>query len=263
MSIKVRKKKIAGNYKVKEPINNFKIRVRIVQQRPLLAELLENEGDNARDTNFLEEEDRIFGWQQKVFSPFEVNFYSEEANCLTESQKLYHRQIKETDITGSLLYTFTQNDPYYSKNELLTRPYRTRLGNRNQTALPVLQNRKPFSERYNKMVVDDAPDETRIRTNHYLYADHSTMYVMVDLLQRDKILTGSDGDNETMLCVITYDGLHKILSVNPDFTDDRCYVITNSSGVQFNYWIEHASQKPSSLELQQQQNESRRVSMFV
>lgn len=123
-------------------------KVRIVQQRPLLAELLENEGDNARDTNFLEEEDRIFGWQQKVFSPFEVNFYSEETNCLTESQRLYHRQIKENDIAASQLYTFTQNDPYYSKNELLTRPYRTRLAIRNQTALPVLQNRKPFSERY-------------------------------------------------------------------------------------------------------------------
>lgn len=107
-------------------------------------------------------------------------------------------------------------------------------------------------------MVEDAPDETRIRTNHYLYADRSTMYVMVDLSPRDKILTGIDGDIETMLCAITYDGLHKILSVNPDFTDDRCYAIANSSGVQFNYWIEHVSEKPSSLELQQQQNESRR-----
>ncbi|PBC30817.1 Meckel syndrome type [Apis cerana cerana] len=257
MANKIRKQKIAANYKVKEPINNFKIRVKIVQQRPLLAELLENEGDT-RDSNFLEEEDRIFNWQEKVFSPFEVNFYSNETNCLTESQKAYYQEIKEKNIEGSRLYTYTQNDSYYLNDELLTKPYKTKLAIRNQTALPVLQNRKPFSERYNKMVIDNVPDETRIRTNHYLYMDNSTMYVMVDLSQQDKILISSDEDTEIVLFVITYDRLHKILTINPDFTDDYYYVITNSSGIQFNYWLEHVSEKQSSLELQQQQSEMQR-----
>ncbi|KOC65817.1 Meckel syndrome type 1 protein like protein [Habropoda laboriosa] len=257
MSNKIRKTKITANYKVKEPINNFKIRVKIVQQRSLLVELLENEGDT-RDSNFLEEEDRTFNWQEKVFSPFELSFYSEEKNCLSECQKEYYRQIKEKDIQGSQLYTYTQNDLYYAEKELLTKPYTTKLMIRNQAALPALQNRKPFLERYNKTVVDDAPSETRIRANHYLYMDSSVMYVMVDLSQRDKALASSDKDVETVLCVIIYDKSHKILSVNPDFTNDRYYTITNSSGIQFNYWIEHVSEKQSSLELQQQQNESRR-----
>ncbi|XP_076387908.1 Meckel syndrome, type 1 isoform X2 [Megachile rotundata] len=257
MSNKIQKKKIAANYKVKEPINNFKLRVKIVQQRPLLADLLENEGDT-RDSNFLEEEDRIFSWQEKVFSPFEATFYNDESNCLTEQQKIYYQQIKENDIQGSQLYTYTQHDSYYLENELLTKPYKTELSIRNQNALPALQNRKPFHERYNKIVVDDTPNETRIRTNHYLYMERTTMYVMVDLSQRDKTLTSSDEDMETVLCVIMYDGLHKILSVDPDFTNEYFYTITNSNGVKFNYWIEHASEKQSSLELQQQQNELRR-----
>lgn len=257
MANKIRKQKIAATYKVKEPISNFKIRVKIVQQRPLLAELLENEGDT-RDSNFLEEEDRIFNWQEKVFSPFEVSFYKNETNCLTESQKAYYQEIKEKNIEGSRLYTYTQNDSYYLNDDLLTKPYKTKLAIRNQTALPVLQNRKPFSERYNKMVIDNVPDETRIRTNHYLYMDSSTMYVMVDLSQQDKILTSSDEDTEIVLFVITYDRLHKILTVNPDFTDDYYYVIMNSSGIQFNYWLEHVSEKQSSLELQQQQSEMQR-----
>ncbi|KOX71627.1 Meckel syndrome type 1 protein [Melipona quadrifasciata] len=228
MANKIRKQKIAVNYKVKEPISNFKIRVKIVQQRPLLAELLENEGDT-RDSNFLEEEDRIFGWQEKVFSPFEVSFYSEETNCLTECQKVYYRQIKERSIEGSQLYTHTQNDSYYLGDELLTKRYKTKLAIKNQTALPALQNRKPFPERHNKTVVDDVPDETRIRTNHYLYMERSTMYVMVDLSQRDKVLTSTDEDTEVVLLAITYNGLNKILTVDPDFTDDHCYTITNSS----------------------------------
>ncbi|CAK9808776.1 Tectonic-like complex member MKS1 [Anthophora quadrimaculata] len=256
MPNKMQKTKITANYKVKEPINNFKIRVKIVQQRPLLVELLENEGDT-RDSNFLEEEDRIFNWQEKVFSPFEISFYSEKTNCLSECQKEYYQQIKEKNIQGSQLYTYTQSDSYYAEKELLTKPYKTKLVIRNQTALPTLQNRKPFPERYNKTVVDDAPNDARIRTNHYLYMESSVMYVMVDLSQRDKILTSFNEDVETVLCTITYDKLHKILSVNPDFTNDRYYTIANSSGIQFNYWIEHVSGKPSSLELQQQQNESR------
>ncbi|XP_043520639.1 Meckel syndrome type 1 protein-like isoform X2 [Frieseomelitta varia] len=231
--------------------------VKIVQQRPLLAELLENEGDT-RDSNFLEEEDRIFGWQEKVFSPFEVSFYSEETNCLTECQKVYYRQIKERSIEGSQLYTYTQNDSYYLGDELLTKRYKTKLAIKNQTALPALQNRKPFPERHNKTVVDDAPDETRIRTNHYLYMERSTMYVMVDLSQQDKVLRSTDEDTEIVLLAITYNGLNKILTVDPDFTDDHCYTITNSSGIRFNYWLEHVSEKQSSLELQQQQNESRK-----
>ncbi|OAD52457.1 Meckel syndrome type 1 protein [Eufriesea mexicana] len=257
MANKIRKQKIAVNYKVKEPISNFKIRVKIVQQRPLLAELLENEGDT-RDSNFLEEEDHIFNWQEKVFSPFEVSFYSDETNCLTECQKVYYQQIKEENIEGSQLYTYTQNDSYYSRDELLSKPYKTKLAIRNQTALPALQNRKPFSERYNKMVIDDVPSDTRIRTNHYLYMERSAMYVMVDLSQRDKILTISDEDTEMVLFVIIYDELHKILTINPDFTNDHYYTITNSNGIQFNYWLEHVSEKQSSLELQQQQNELRR-----
>lgn len=233
-----------------------------MQQRPLLAELLENEGDT-RDSNFLKEEDRIFNWQEKVFSPFELSFYSEETNCLTECQKAYYRQIKEKNIEGSHLYTYTQNDSYYLGDELLTKPYKTKLAIKNQTALPALQNRKPFPERYNKAVIDDAPDETRIRTNHYLYMERSTMYVMVDLSEQDKILTCSDENTEIVLFTITYNELHKILTVNPDFTNDHYYTITNSSGIQFNYWLEHVSEKQSSLELQQQQNESRKVSMYM
>ncbi|XP_076245614.1 Meckel syndrome, type 1 [Calliopsis andreniformis] len=257
MTDKIRSKKIGASYRVREPITNFKLRVKIVQQKPLLAELLGNE-DDTRDSNFLEEEEHIFSWQEKVFSPFEANFYDDENNCQSEHQKAYHRRIKEKDIKGSQLYTYVQNDSYYLDNELLTKPYKSKLAIKNETALPALQNRKPFPERYNKTVVDEKPTETRIRTNHYLYMERSTMCVMVDLSRRDKISTDSNGDSETVLCTITYDEFRKILFVDPDFTSGCCYTVTNSNDVEFNYWIEHASEKQSSLELQQQQEELRR-----
>nr|XP_033331614.1 Meckel syndrome type 1 protein [Megalopta genalis] len=259
MLTKIRKEKISSSYRVNESINNFKIRVKIVQQRPLLAELLEDEEDT-RDSNFVQEEDYIFDWQEKVFSPFEVDFYKDEKNCTTETQKSYCRKINEESVKGSHLYTYTQTDSYYSENELLTRPYKSKLACRNGTALPSLQNRKPFTERYNKSVIDDKPGEARIRANHYVYMERSTMYVMVDLSRRDKAVSNPDKDSETVLCVIAYDRLHKTLSVNPDFTNDRPYVVTNSSGVEFNYWIEHTSEEQTPEELQEERNELQRES---
>ncbi|XP_053989595.1 tectonic-like complex member MKS1 [Hylaeus volcanicus] len=258
MAGRIRKKKIAANYRVKEPITNFKLRVRIVQQRPLLADLLENEGDT-RDSNYLEEEDRIFGWQEKIFSQWEASIYRDEKNCLTDRQKIYSRRINQENVQGRQLYTYTAHDSYYEANDTLTRPYKTELASRNETALPKFQNRKPYPERYNKSVMDERPDTNRIRANHYLYMERSKMYVMVDLSRRDETLTATDKDSEVVLCAITYDKLHKILSVDPDFTDGCCYSVANSSGVEFNYWIEHASEKQSPGELQRIQKESRRI----
>lgn len=105
-------------------------RVRIVQQRSPLAELLEEEKaeGETRDSNFLVEEDRIFGWQEKVFSPYEIDFYANEKNCLTDRQREYHRRIRDDEqLQPARLYSYTENDSYYPDNHLLTEPYRHEL----------------------------------------------------------------------------------------------------------------------------------------
>jgi Meckel syndrome type 1 protein len=98
-----------------------------VQQRSPLAELLAKESEEdseTRDSNFLEEEDRIFSWQEKVFSPFEIDFYADEKNCLTECQRDYHQRICDEQLQGARLYSYTENDSYYVDEDLLTKPYR-------------------------------------------------------------------------------------------------------------------------------------------
>lgn len=102
-------------------------RVRIVQQRSPLAELLaeeSEEGGETRDSNFLEEEDRIFSWQEKVFSPFEIDFYADEKNCLTDCQRDYHQRIRDEQLQGARLYSYTENDSYYVDDDFLTKSYR-------------------------------------------------------------------------------------------------------------------------------------------
>lgn len=139
--------------------------------------------------------------------------------------------------------------------------YRSYLSIKNQSALPILRNRKPFSERYNRDVLDNRSTDTRIRCNHYLYTDRVTLYVMADLSRKDEPVTRLNSDSETLLCTITYDKVHKLLTVNPDFTDDEHYNVSNSFGIKYNYWIEHVSEKQTALELQEQREDTQRVSM--
>ena len=40
------------------------------------------------------EESTTLRWQQKVFSPREFQFYSQEANCRTPRELQYHRDVK-------------------------------------------------------------------------------------------------------------------------------------------------------------------------
>lgn len=94
-----------------------------MQQRSPLAELLDSEGET-RDSNFLEEENFIFSWQEKVFSLFEIDFYENEKNCLNEYQREYHQRIRDEHLQGARLYTYTENDSYYPDNDLLSQPYR-------------------------------------------------------------------------------------------------------------------------------------------
>ncbi|KYN36661.1 Meckel syndrome type 1 protein [Trachymyrmex septentrionalis] len=256
--------RIAASYRVNEPIHNLKIRVRVVQERSPLAELLaeKSEDGETRDSNFLEEENCIFSWQDKVFSLFEIDFYAEEKNCLTECQREYHQRIRDEQLQGACLYSYTGNDSYYPDDDLLTMPYRSYLSVKNQTALPALRNRKSFQERYNKNVIDDKTTDTTIQSNHYLYTEHTTMYVMADLSRRDEPATIGSMDSETLLCTLTYDKTRKLLTINPDFTIDdehkQHYNVTNDYGVRFNYWIEHVSEERTPLELQEHLEDVRR-----
>ncbi|XP_058807039.1 serine/arginine repetitive matrix protein 1-like isoform X1 [Phymastichus coffea] len=162
--------KISAVYRVKQPIENLKIRVRIVQQKSLLAELFENEGET-RDSNFLEAEEREFSWQEKVLGPREARRYRDEGNCATDQQKAYHRRLLESPAAGSRLYSYVEADAHCPQaGPLAGCAFRSRLALRNErAAAPAPANRKPFAKRHNKSVVDERPSDGRVRATHYLY----------------------------------------------------------------------------------------------
>ncbi|XP_012271711.1 Meckel syndrome type 1 protein [Orussus abietinus] len=243
------KMKIAESYRIKDPIENFKLKVKIVQQKSVLAELFGEEGET-RDPNFLKVEERSFSWQEKVFAPFEIKFYEDEKNCLTDYQKEYYRRIVEGNVEGSRLFSYTQHDTYCPDDSLITLDFKSYLSKRNTEALSVLRNRKPFAERYNKKVIDVRPHKTRIRSNHYLYQEREVMYILADLTPKDHVVAESN-IAETLLCTVTFDRARNILTVNPDFNYDECYIV-NGGDMSYNYWIQHTSEKQTHEDLERQ-----------
>ncbi|XP_044012077.1 Meckel syndrome type 1 protein-like isoform X2 [Aphidius gifuensis] len=242
---------ISADYRVDQSIANFKLRVKILQQKSLLAELFEGE---TRDSNFVECEDTIISWQEKIFSPYEIKLYHDISNCINDVQKKYHEEIISKNITkGSRLYTYTQNDYmfYKNKNPVTKEGFQSFLSLKNELALPsIMQNMKPFTERYNKRMISESPYDTWIRRNHYLYKNRVVMYVMVDLTSKDEAFHDME-DSEVLLCTVTFDKTRKILTIDPDLSFNKPYTI-DKTFMNFDYWIEHVScgQIPQEIQTQ-------------
>lgn len=83
------------------------------------------------------------------------------------------------------------------------------------------------------------------------------MYIVVDLSPKDEASAEST-DSEALLCTISYDPLHKILTVSPDFSSDECYSV-DGIGMSYDFWIENVSPRPSARETQRRREASKRV----
>ncbi|XP_043268247.1 Meckel syndrome type 1 protein-like isoform X2 [Venturia canescens] len=247
--------KIAATYRVNQPIENFVLRIKIVEQKSLLAELFEeNEREERQDSNYLVIEERDLAWQEKIFSPNETKLYADEKNCVSDLHKEYNRKIllagDEEQSTGvmqkvSRVYSYTHRDSYYPDKLILTNNYVSELSKRNERALPIVKNQKPFSERYNKKVVEaDAPNE-----NHYLYKDRTRMYILADLSSKDELITLSNSDtssldsSEILLCTLTYDRAAKTLTIDPDLTSQIDSYTIRTNDLYYDYWIEDVSNR--------------------
>lgn len=222
-----------------------------------MAELFENE-DETRDTNYLVEEECTFGWQEKVLSIFEADFYGDERNCRNDLSKDYHQTITEQELTGSRLYTYIARDNYLPELSAIASSFKSKLSLNNVEAVIGVKNRKPFGERYNRAVVDDCPSDTRVRMNHYLYRERESMHVLADLTSKDETSRNAR-DAEALLVTVTYDKALKSLTVEPDFTDQEFYTV-EANGMLYDYWVVHASREQTLRDAQKEKELVEQVS---
>uniref|UniRef100_A0AAR5QII4 Meckel syndrome type 1 protein n=1 Tax=Dendroctonus ponderosae TaxID=77166 RepID=A0AAR5QII4_DENPD len=193
------------------------------------------------ETLYLE---KVFGWQEKVFSKEQKEYYSDERNCFTEREKEYHKLISEdfSEEDDYLLFSYCTGDEFYVDHEIMgnTAYLEERLNNLAVGRSNISDGKDAYD--YNTSVIKSI--ENPLVRNTF-----ENMYIMADFGQN---FEGTWLKNEKLLCTVGYNKQSKILRISPDITNTQRYVLKIHTEKEriFNYYIEHCSNNvPESIEV--------------
>ncbi|XP_012300924.2 tectonic-like complex member MKS1 isoform X2 [Aotus nancymaae] len=147
-----------------------------------------------------EEEEIVIGWQEKLFSQFEVDLYQNEAACQSPLDYQYRQEILKLENSGGKknrrIFTYTDSDRYTNLEEHCQRMttaasevpsflvermanVRRRRQDRREMVGSILKSR----------IVTWEPSEEFVRNNHVINTPLQTMHIMADLGPCKKIET--------------------------------------------------------------------------
>ncbi|XP_075417656.1 tectonic-like complex member MKS1 isoform X1 [Tenrec ecaudatus] len=172
-----------------------------------------------------EEEEVVIGWQEKLFSQFEVDLYQNEAACQSPLDHQYRAEILKLEDSGGRknrrIFTYTDSDRYTNLEEhcqkmttatsevpsfLVERManVRRRRQDRRGTEGSILKSR----------IVTWDPSEEFVRNSHVINTPLQTMHIMADLGPYGKL---GYKKYEQVLCTLKVDS-NGVITVKPDFT---------------------------------------------
>ncbi|XP_025137021.1 Meckel syndrome type 1 protein isoform X2 [Bubalus bubalis] len=198
-----------------------------------------------------EEEEVVIGWQEKLFSQFEVDLYQNEAACQSPLDHQYRQEILKLEDSGGRknrrIFTYTDSDRYTNLEEhcqkmttaasempsfLVERManVRRRRQDRRGTEGGILKSR----------IVTWEPSEEFIKNNHVINTPLQTMYIMADLGPYGKL---GYKKHEHVLCTLKVDS-NGVITVKPDFTGCKGPYRIETEGEKqelWNYTIDNVS----------------------
>ncbi|XP_071448460.1 tectonic-like complex member MKS1 isoform X2 [Hetaerina americana] len=248
---------VTGSYRCYDSIKHFKVRVRLEKVKSSFIPLPESGTGDGKVQSMEEEiEERIFSWQEKVFSPAEISFYELSTNCRSSLEQKYHNEVigmSRKSKHRNRLYSYTNADEFTQSQEshqevIVGQGAKSHL----EEAMSNLRLRHgPGYKKIHrgdvnlplKNLVNSCPTDDFKKESHLPTSTPQTMFILADLSVKE-----SDGDwlskQEYVLCTINYypDG---ILQIQPDFTRDKSLPyqieVDSDSRIVYHYWIEHAS----------------------
>ncbi|OQV16266.1 Meckel syndrome type 1 protein [Hypsibius exemplaris] len=242
-------------YRSKDPLENFKIKVRI--KKVALGTLWSSEAGFHDASDRQGEETYVFAWQEKIFSKRELQQFSDAANCTTVQEKAYHEQLaaltpSELKKHGRRIFSLVDADSintgtkgpmtddadlpetYFAGQIVQYRPRRPRIADLN------------VSQRRAENVAGIVPPSKR---NGQLPT--TEMHLMADF----SIPPGKpSNDSEYILCSISID-TDGLIRMEPDFNAmKRPYLIQTgqTSGEMYEYFIEHASDPMARIDMERE-----------
>ncbi|NXY37713.1 MKS1 protein, partial [Pomatorhinus ruficollis] len=198
-----------------------------------------------------EEEVVEVGWQEKLFSQFEVDLYLKESACQTPLDWQYREEIQKLEKAGGRkncrIFTYTDHDRFTNLEELcqkvtdLDHEVPSYLVERMANVRRRRLDRRPVeASSLKSKIITWEPSEEFIKNNHVINTPVQTMYIMGDLGPYGKL---GNREYENVLCTIKVDG-NGVITVKPDFTGTKGPYRIELEGEKREVWeytIENAS----------------------
>ncbi|XP_059525593.1 tectonic-like complex member MKS1 isoform X3 [Myotis daubentonii] len=171
-----------------------------------------------------EEEELVIGWQEKLFSQFEVDLYQNEAACQSPLDQQYRQDILKLEGSGRRknrrIFTYTDCDRFTNLEEHCRKMTTARevpsfLVERMANVRRRRQDRRGMEGGILKSrIVNWEPSEDFIKSQHVINTPLQTMYIMADLGPYGKL---GYKNYEHVLCTLKVDS-NGVITVKPDFT---------------------------------------------
>uniref|UniRef100_A0A8C9Z317 MKS transition zone complex subunit 1 n=1 Tax=Sander lucioperca TaxID=283035 RepID=A0A8C9Z317_SANLU len=189
------------------------------------------------------EEELVVGWQEKLFSQYEMELFQSEAACQTPLDRQYHTEVKALNKSkgrrNHRIFTYTDHDRYTSclpfhqlhSTDLLTstKSSPTFLAERMASVRHRRQDRRTIHvigwsgifcrdcSIPKSKIVNWEPTEEFVKGSHVVNNAMQTMHIMGDLAPPGRL---GQKDNEYLLVTIKTDGSGTVI-IKPDFNKGK------------------------------------------
>ncbi|XP_049627700.1 tectonic-like complex member MKS1 [Suncus etruscus] len=269
-------------YRSRDPVRNLRIRVhlqRVTSSGFLRYQPAAHSGKNIIDLATLwpqstasghrpneeEEEEVVIGWQEKLFSQFEVDLYQNEGACQSPLDHQYRQEILKLEDSGGRknkrIFTYTDSDRYTSLEEhcqkmtTAAQEVPSFLVERMANVRRRRQDRRGMEGGLLKSrIITWQPSEEFVRSNHVLNTPLQTMYIMADLGPPGKL---GYKKHEHVLCTLKVDN-SGVITVRPDFTGLRGPYRIETEGDKQEMW-KYTVHNVSALAQKEEEEREQRV----
>ncbi|XP_041742970.1 Meckel syndrome type 1 protein [Coregonus clupeaformis] len=246
-------------YRSRDAVKNLQIKIRIQRvtstaalsqhlQQQVLAQperegieldTLNSPAQSAGD----DEEELVVGWQEKLFSQYEVDLFQSESVCQTPLERQYHTEIIALGRTrgrrNRRIFTYSDFDRYTNweghSQSMVTqvKSNPTFLAERMANVRHRRQDRRPVDSTIPKSrLITWEPSEDFVKTSHVVNTPVQTMHIMGDLGPPGKL---GQKEKECLLCTIRADG-NGVVTIKPDFNKGKEPYRVETEGEKREVW---------------------------
>uniref|UniRef100_A0A8C7KX79 MKS transition zone complex subunit 1 n=1 Tax=Oncorhynchus kisutch TaxID=8019 RepID=A0A8C7KX79_ONCKI len=225
-------------YRSRDAVKNLKMKIRIqrVTSTAALSQHLQQQVWTQQERGGIEldtlnsqsqsddDEELVVGWQEKLFSQYEVDLFQSESVCQTPLERQYHTEIMAQERTrgrrNRRIFTYTDFDRFTNweghSQSMVTqvKSNPTFLAERMANVRHRRQDRRPVDSTIPKSrLITWEPSEDFVKTSHVVNTPVQTMHIMGDLGPPGKL---GQKEKECLLCTIRADG-NGVVTIKPDF----------------------------------------------